>query len=334
MTLVEESDLEPPSAPRRGDPYKEYVRGVEETERREVALQLQEDALPFDAAYDDASPTLPEGQRFAVVTMGTQVLAPRPVSRDESSFRLYGVFPDQAEAREHALKVKQLEPRYSVVVVPCGEWIMMPQEEEYLHDADAARKAIDRHVRRDAENRTSEKREMMRAISQKSFVHAPAKPAKQHDPDAEETTDAERAVYGTAGRCPAGADVFRQHLFIANIIKDPTGAGEAVFRVLGCFHTDDDVHRFTSAHYRHREHSVYVFPTCEWICPNGEEERGENRRKYEQPELEKIMNAALDNEKNVVTYKEWKAKKEAQNPGCFDEPEGVRLIEDDEEASS
>ena len=71
---------------------------------------------------------------------------------------------------------------------------------------------------------------MRRAISQKSFVHAPAKPRKQHDPDAEETTDAERAVYGTAGRYPVARTCFAR-LFIANI-KDPTGAGEAVFRVL------------------------------------------------------------------------------------------------------
>lgn len=329
MTLIDEGDLEPSFGPKAGDPIKEYFRGVDETERREFALKVQKATENFDVAFDDASPPLPQGQRFAVVTMGTAVLAPCPVSPDESTLRLYGAFESREEAREHAQRVSGLEERYSVIVIPCGEWVMMPQDELYLRDADAAKEATENHVRRDAACRAREEEEIAEAIKGKTYVRAGPAARQEHDEEEEETTEAERSIYQSARRCPAGGEVLRQHLFLANIIKDPSGKGEAVFRVLGCFHTDEEVEQYTASTFKRREHTIYTFPTCEWICLNAKEERGSSRRKYEQPELEKIMNAALDNQTNVVTYKAWKAKKEAEHPGCFDEPEGATLIEDE-----
>ena len=54
---------------------------------------------------------------------------------------------------------------------------------------------------------------------------------------------------------------------------------------------------------------MFVVPTCDWFYPNGEGKSSSNER-YRIGELQRIMDAAAKNPKDVQNYKTWKKEQD------------------------
>lgn len=269
---------------------------------------------------------IPE-QNFALLSMGTAVLAPRPVDQTRPALRVYGAFATHEEAREHAAVVRDLDATCSLVVVPCREWFMMPQNEACRDDAVVSAQRRDTLVaawraRRDADTRTFRTRV---ETHDKDTL-----PCAAHSDDADEdveTREAEALVYKPPARLRVGAEVRGQNFVALCTVPEPT-TGECVVKVLGCFDTADDADAWAQdVATRHIvDDDVLTARTCDWLYPNARHETSAAPR-YRINELQRIMDAAAKNPKAVRDYKTWKAEQDRKRA-----EEDARAAEEDARA--
>ena len=100
--------------------------------RSDVARSFQDDEGPTNFTRSgDTSPfpfDIPD-QDYILISMGTTVLAPRPMEICRPSVRIYGAFPTKEDARDHTNIVKEIDPTCSLIVVKRDKWILFPQTE-------------------------------------------------------------------------------------------------------------------------------------------------------------------------------------------------------------
>lgn len=250
-------------------------------------------------------------QAYALVSMGTAVLAPRPVDPTRPALRVYGAFASKEEAREHAAVVREYDAACSLVVVPCREWFLLPQNEACRDDPErgAARRAalLAAHAARCA---GAEDAFRTRVASKDGGPVATQEEAEEEE---EATREAEALVYKPPPRLRAGAEVRGQNFYALCAVPEPT-TGECVVKVLGCFDTADDADAWAQdVATRHVvADDVHVARTCEWTYPNAPRATAATRPRYRADELQRIMDAAAKNPKAVREYKGWKAEQDAQ----------------------
>ena len=127
--------------------------------------------------------------------------------------------------------------------------------------------------------------------------------------------DAEVTVYPRPKRLRAGGEVRGQSTVALCAAPDFSGAGECLFKLLGCFETtieaDPWVHDVATR--RITDDDVIVAQTCEWLYPNTTEDvTRASSEKYRVDELQKIMDATVRNEQSVKSYKQWKKEEDAK----------------------
>jgi hypothetical protein len=180
------------------------------------------ETLHFAATDDECLPFRVPGQRVALVSLGTAVLAPVPKDHSRPALRVYGCFADKEEAREHAEIVQQLDPTCSLVAADTHEWLLLPLTE-------AARDDPDENARRT--ERTLEKHRAQRAASddafQRAVVHGEARPPVDVQPPKDEEDvemeEAEALVYKPPKRLRAGAEVRGQGAVALCVVPDEFG---------------------------------------------------------------------------------------------------------------
>ena len=126
MELIpDETFTEVPDAVREFfDPaFKEIARRDEAVKNFDVSNAIAH----FPVSGDTRIPFCIPDQDFFLLSLGTQVLAPFPLEQARPSLRVYGVFSSKAEAVSHADVIKELDPNVSLMIVPRGTWILMPQ---------------------------------------------------------------------------------------------------------------------------------------------------------------------------------------------------------------
>lgn len=266
------------------------------------------------ATYD-----LPD-QEHVLVSMGTAVLAPRPVDASNPSLRVYGAFADKEEARDHADVVRSVDPGCSLVIVPRDQWVLMPQNEAVRDDPELASRRCAARLDAHREAQVREDDVFFNAVAeQRSLsVDAPAQ-SRDHEEEEAETREAEDLVYKPPRRLRAGADVRGQQAVCMCVLRDLSGGGECMFRVLGCFENTDraDTWARNAATRRITDHDVCVAPTGEWIFPNAPS--SSTSVHYRNDELQRIMDAADRNPEAVKTYKQWKKDQDEARARARDE---------------
>jgi hypothetical protein len=286
---------------------KDAFRGAftEISRRATVASAHDANAPTFFPACDASFDT--SVQSHILVSMGTDVLAPRPADPCRPALRVYGGFPSRADAVEHAEVVREIDATCSLVIVPRDEWALMPGTMASRDDAAERRRRVDAVVARADAARAAQCEVFDERVRTHDADTTPVRVA-EHDT---ETQDAEEEVYGHPRRLRAGAEVRGQGAVALVVVPDPEG--ECAIRVLGCFETTSDADAWVQgvASRRMVDHDIVVAPTCEWLYPNGGTVES-GRRRYRVDELQRIMDTADRNPEAVRTYKEWRREKEAR----------------------
>ena len=315
-------DFDAPPAARS---VEDVVRpAIEEIRRRQTAAQL------FDPEAEQHFPTCGTGgaqhrdlrreQRHVLLTVGTRVMAPRPVEPRYPSLRVYGCFGTREEAVEHAEAVRERDPSCSLLVVERGTWLLFPQDTAVLESPDEARRRLDARLDAHREWRGAQDRAFDDAVR-----HNQERPVKWDRTDwseeQEEEAEAVDAVYGRARRLRVGAEVRGQSVCALSVVPDDSEAGEVLVKVHGCFDGLADAEEWVQnvGSREETEHDICLASTCEWLYPNGDRERA-NRDVYRIGELQKIMDAAKRNPQNVRNFKEWRRRQKAEAPTALDAP--------------
>lgn len=316
-----------------------YKPGVEEITRRSTARE--------SAATEVARPTsdvtqlrAPDGQRFALVSVGTAVLAPRVADPGHPAMRVYGAFADADDAREHAKIVEEVDPSASRILLEVGKWFLFPQDQEVLDDPTVANRRLADKLRAHTQRRRREVAAFDRAVESAGETDGVASRQGLTGPEgwSEEQEDDERAaqeVYKPPKRLRAGAEVRNQGAVVLSILPDRSGKGECAVCVVGCFESAREAHEWLQGVCRDRNVStdLVIANTCEWLYPNAKD--GSTNEYWGVGELQRIMDASKLNQRGVQQYKDWEREQErleaaAQEPALLEEAAGVRQEEEEE----
>ena len=289
-----------------------YEKQIREMKRREAAtnapgVQNTDLHLP----YSSLECVDTEEQKYVLLTLGTRVLAPRPVDHLFPSLRVYGCFSDKEEAVEHAGVVKNLDERCSLIVATCGDWILFPQSEEVRDCKETARRRTIEKMTQHEQTVKEEHAEFEAALQQKRERKVNWDTSEWTD-EQEQEANAVNEVYRRPRRLKAGAEV-RGHNFCAVAVIPDHKDGEVMVNIMGCFATQNDaVDWIDGVSCRSQNsHDIFIQQTCEWVYPNGTTVKTQKDR-YRTDEVQKIMNAARANPKNVKGFKEWKKEQDAE----------------------
>jgi hypothetical protein len=247
-------------------------------------------------------------QEFALVSMGTSVLAPRPVDPTRPAIRVYGAFATRDDARDHADIIQGMDAACSLLVVPLREWVLMPQNEACLQpDANQRRRETLLQAHR------SKQMEDGDAFQRRIDIHDGGEVVTTQTQDAEEddeTRDAEDLVYKPPRKLRVGGEVRGQN-YVAMCSIPNAITGECLVKILACFDTNQDADAWSqSVASRYvTDDDILVGRTCEWVFPNGTAE-SVSGVKYRIDELQRIMDAAERNPKAVQDYKTWKTEQD------------------------
>ena len=248
-------------------------------------------------------------QRWVLFSLGTNVLAPRPVDPTHPSARIYGAFAEKEDALEHAEVVRERDSACSLAVAKVGDWILLPTNEEVRDDAALAARRADEKLRAYADARARERADFEDVVAQRRERDRARADAEADAEEREEERDALKAVYAAPKRLRAGAEVRGQGCAALCVLPDE--GGEAMIRVLGCFETTIEADRWCQDVGSRSvvDHDILVVPTCEWFFPNGKG-KVSSRERFRIDELQRIMDAAAQNPEAVRSYKEWKREQD------------------------
>jgi hypothetical protein len=276
-----------------------------EIQRRRDAPATDEHAKFFAKSdAQDSTPFVMDDQVCALVSMGTPVMAPRPLDPTRPCLRVYGTFAAWEDAREHADVVRGCDPNCSLAIVKTHTWMLMPDTEEVLHDKAKAEERLRALLGRHEMKRKLSNEDFDKMVSHKESAHQ-ADGGGADLEEEEEVEEAETLVYGKPKRLRAGAEVRGQNAVALCFVVEPQ-TGECAMKVLGCFESGSDADTWCQdvSTRNETEHDVVVGKTCEWLFPNAKSVKGRSVN-YRHPELHKIMEGASRNKEAVKTYKEW-----------------------------
>jgi hypothetical protein len=247
-------------------------------------------------------------QIWALVSLGTAVLAPRPADQSRPALRVYGAFREREEAVEHAHVVQEVDPACSLVVVKMREWILMPQTEAARDDRDEAERRLQARLQAHRVHQAEEGEAFDRMVNEHLHGETTARDREAEDQE-EEFEEAEALVYARPKRLRAGAEVRGQSAVAISVIPDSV-RGECLFKIMGCFETSADADNWSrNVASRHvTDDDIYVASTCDWLYPNGESRTATTH--YRINELQRIMDTATQNPRKVRQYKEWKKEQD------------------------
>lgn len=260
------------------------------------------------------TPYVIPGQSFALVTMGTNVLAPRPLDQLRPALRVYGAFDTKEEAVEHASVVSSLDSTCSLAVVPLREWFILPQTEECRDDLDARKRRTDKRLQNWRVKQSEDGDAFERRVSERlqpDDKGYDADEAKRREEEEDGTADAEDLVYRPPKRLArTGAEV-RGHAYVALSVIPDDIVGECLVMLHGFHETANDADLWSRnvASRSVTDDDIFVAAACEWLYPNGETK---NTTHYRNDELQRIMDAADRNPQAVQDYKTWKAEQDRQ----------------------
>ena len=281
-----------------------YKPALEEISRRAGAAAEVSQTMSLEMIDATQLPKLRE-QEWVLLTLGTSVLAPRPVDKAHPALRVYGAFARADDAAEHAQVVKGCDPACSLVRLRTHSWIMMPQSQAALDGSRGAQARLEEKLAARRAERAEERRRFDEAVAEHKEHEQRTLPQREWTEEDEETQAAENDVYKPPKRLRAGAEVRQQGAVVLSVIPDRSGEGECIFCVLGCHETAAEAHEWIKANATDRavETDLVVASTCDWIYPNGADET-ENEF-YRNRELQKIMDASKSNTEGVQRYKKW-----------------------------
>jgi len=265
------------------------------------------------------------GQNFVLVTMGTNVLAPRPLDPTRPALRVYGAFDTKEEAREHAVVIASLDATCSLAVVPAREWFLLPQNEACRDDPEVRARRTAARLDLWRARKAEEHDEFERRVRERDG--APPEAAATDEATAtitereDGTTEAEELVYRAPRRLRTGGEVRGQGYAALSVIPDDV-VGECLVNVHGLFESASEADRWSrNVATRHvTDTDVVTAPACEWVYPNGTTDGTTTH--YRNDELQRIMDAAERNPRAVQDYKEWMAQQDTAASATADASEG------------
>ena len=303
-----------------------YEPAFEEIARRSQAASLSKSECGGRVVEVTELPKL-ENQNWVLISLGTNVLAPKPVDEAHPALRVYGAFATREDAADHASVVSEIDASCSLIRIRTRKWMMMPQTKEALQNPLAHEARMQERLEAHRQRRREEQARFDEAVRTHAEHQQREVSAAQWSEEDEETQEAENEIYKRPKALRVGAEVRHQGAVVLSVIRDKQG-GECLFCIVGCHETAADAHAWVLKITAEQtvDTDLLVAHTCDWLFPNGTDATKDEH--YRNAELQKIMDAARKNTENVQRFKDWE-NSQATDAGALTKKEN-----DDDEAGT
>ena len=283
--------------------------------RKAVAAQAAsqgayEDITTYFDASEDATnmPFEVHDQEYFLVSLGTAILAARPVDMTKPCMRVIGGFATKDDCRDHASVVLDVDPESSLLITKRNEWLLLPQTEAARDDPEENARRLEERLQAHRLQQAEDGETFVRAV--RTAENGPRPSARRPRRGAAGGGRGGGALVYNPRPAQGGAEVRGQMAAAVCVVPDPVG-GECLVKVLGCFENTAEAENWVrNVATRHvTDDDVCITGTCDWFFPNGETQTA-GREHYRHKELQRIMDAAANNPKAVKRYKDWKREQD------------------------
>jgi hypothetical protein len=265
-----------------GAGYSEHFKEIE----RRAEASKEGESVYFEKKESSGSdlPFKIPDQKHLVFSLSTESIPPKSVNKLQPALRIYGMFSQQVDAKEHCEFIQEYNKNCSLFIDESLKWIIAPSSFEKILDAKYVESTTKKILQEYLEKREDDNKEFEQS--------------KQGE-DVERTI---RSMDNEVDDVPVVNETSKSHILKGNVhVKDQNYAaivilpnskeGEFIFQCLGCFSTIDEADRWVlNVASREITHfDIHIVSTGQWIYPNRMDGDGAGEHKYRTPELQKIM---------------------------------------------
>ena len=246
--------------------FSEHMKEIQR--RSSVAAQgdLNESVFERVKTSGNDPPFEMEDQKYMLFSMSHVGFAPLCEKKHAPSFRIYGTFPDEQSALNHARTVQSVDPDCSLLLNQTHRWLCGVATPDRLTDSEHVTRHAEALLELIAKTREESTRQFNENVSQHKTGEVVELPTVSESADALDTCQMSK----TAHKIGTGAEVRGQRFVVLTIIPDVLSEDhEYLFRVYGCFETEDEANAYIRnvAGDAVRDYDIDIVSACEWVYP-------------------------------------------------------------------
>lgn len=236
-------------------------------------------------------------QVFVLFSLSSEKVPPISTSKNNPAIRIYGCFPTEEDAKEHAQEIVSVDKNCSLFINKTHQWIVAASSIDRMSDSNLLGNIITDRLKEYLKVRMEDSKEFDSALQE----HGTERTVR---PEYEETPIV-RTEKSRSHKTKSGTEVRGQKYAVIVFLPDPK-TGEPIFLVYGCLETQEEADTWIRNVLCKKvtEYDLHIVSTCEWLFLNRMQGDGAQAQKYRTPELEKIMEKQKNAPEEIKQYEE------------------------------
>jgi hypothetical protein len=233
---------------------------------------------------------------------------------NEPALRVYGAFPDETSALQHAAIVQGIDPACNLQLNRTHEWIVAAHSAERLSNAEVMEKKRSDILSHNRSSMASADRDFRHNLENKVTGGSLAE-------DDQECSDSCPIQVQDAGkkaipRISRMAEVRDQGVVVISVLPDKVHEEgeppEFIFKVYRCCENEESADLFVRnvASVEVTDHDIDVVTACEWLYPQQAHGKNIGKELYRDEELQNIMDKHKRSGDEVNNFRKWNEKQD------------------------
>jgi len=272
-----------------------FKPAYDEIERRKTADNSER--IHFEKSDNSTNlKEIIEDQSYTLFSISSERIPPCSTAQKNPAVRIYGTFPTEADAKEHAECVASIDPKCSLFINKTNQWLVVPSSIDRIQDGELCNSIITERLQEYLKIRLENSKEFDENL--KDVTERTVRPEYEEKP----ITKHENSK---AHKAKNGCEVRGQKYAVIVFLPDEK-TGEPIFLIHGCLESQEEADTWIRNVLSKKvtEYDIHVVSTCEWLFLNRMQGDGAKNNKYRTPELEKIMEHQRNAPEEIKSYQE------------------------------
>lgn len=236
-------------------------------------------------------------QTYFLFSLSSERVPPISTSLNNPAIRIYGCFPTEEDAKEHAQEIIKRDSNCSLFINQTQQWVVAASSIERMSDLNLQANIVTDRLKVYLKERLKDSQEFDQSVKgecnertvKEEFEQPPVifnKKSKSH-------------------KVKSGSEVHGQKYAVIVFLPD-TKTGEPIFLVYGCLESKEEADTWVRNVVSRKvtEYDIHIVSTCQWLFLNRMQGDGAQAQKYRTPELEKIMEKHKNQPQEIKEYEQ------------------------------
>jgi len=240
-----------------------------------------------------------DSQKVVLYSISSKEIPPCATNKLSPSIRVYGCFPTNEDALEHAAEISRLAPSCSLFLHSTHDWIVVGHTIDDMGNQEFINSTLEKNLGDYAKERYQNNKEFEQAVTLEEDVERTVKDEEDEIP----------ILYNEKSKShilKSGGELRNQKYAVISFIPDIVN-GTPIFTVYGCLETKEECEIWIKNTLSREitEFDLHVISTCEWLFLN--KMTNDNTQVfYRTPELNNIMNKQKSSKREIQDYENTK----------------------------